>query len=131
MPDQSPVYTNIATVSASSGNVAAATATATIPAVAGKRTYISGFEVTASGATGALVVNVTVVGLLGGTRTYAFSAPAGVAVGATPLVVTFSPALQASADNTAIVVSMPTLGAGNTNACINATGFNVLGVTFP
>ncbi len=130
MPDQSPVFSNVTTVSASSGNVAAATATATLPAVAGKRTYINGFSVTGSGATGALVVNVTVVGLLGGTQTYVYTVPAGAALAAPGLVVNYPIALPASADNTAIVVSLPTVGAGNTNTCVNAYGFNVQGATF-
>jgi hypothetical protein len=125
MPDASPVYTNVATVSASSGNVAAATATATIAAVSDKTNYLSGFVVTGSGATAGLPVNVTVTGLLGGTQTYTFTAPTGALVGATPLHINFPIALPASATNTAIVVSMPTLGAGSTNAAINAFGFTV------
>lgn len=110
-------------VSASSGNVTNAAAVATLAAVASKTNYLSGFQITAAGATAAACVNATVVGLLGGTRTYTFCAPAGVAVGATPLVVNFSPPLPASATNTAIVVTLPALGAGNTNAAASAQGY--------
>lgn len=107
----------------SSGNVANAAAVATLAAAAGLTNYLSGFEITGSGATGALVVNVTVTGLLGGTQTHVFTAPAGAAVGATPLVVRYNPPIPASDVNTAIVVTLPALGAGNTNACVVAHGF--------
>lgn len=113
-------------VVSSSGNVAAATATATLAAGgATVMTYISGFEVTAGGATAAATVNVTVTGVIGGTMTYSFSAATGVDAPSPPLVVEFNPPLQASALNTAIVVSMPTLGAGNAHAAINAHGFQL------
>lgn len=110
-------------VIASSGNVANASAAATLAAVASKTNYLSGFQITASGATVGADVSVTITGLLGGTITYTFNAPAGALVGATPLVVTFPYPLPASAVNTAIVVTCPALGAGNTNATANAQGY--------
>ncbi len=111
-------------VSASSGNVAAGTATATLAAGGGKRvTYICGFSATGGGATAASVVNLTVTNVVTGTMTYTFGAVAGVGVPDTPLVVQFNPCLPANASNTTIVVSMPSLGAGNTNAAVNAWGF--------
>lgn len=110
---------------ASSGNIAAATATATLAAALNRTTYISGFDVTGAGATAAAVVNLTITGLLGGTRTYTMVAPAGVTTSLTPLVVLFDPPLPASAPNTAIVVSLPTLGAGNTNVTVNAQGYQL------
>ena len=112
-------------INASSGNVANAAAVATLAAAAGKHTFLAGFALTAAGATGALVVNATVTGLVGGTATFTFTAPAGVAVGASPLVVTFDPPIRSSAQNTAIVVTLPALGAGNTNAAANAWGFQL------
>jgi hypothetical protein len=54
-------------LSAASGNVANASAAATLAGAATKTTYITGFVVTASGSTAALVVNGTVTGLIGGT----------------------------------------------------------------
>ena len=111
------------TIGATSGNVAAATATATLAATAAKTTYITGFDITGGGATAASVVVATVTGLLGGTMSYAIAVPAGVTLGITPLIVNFSPPLPASAVNTAIVVSVPSLGAGNTNCVANARGF--------
>lgn len=107
----------------SSGNVANAAAVATITGKAQQNTYITGFEVTAGGATAGACVNATVTGVLGGTMTYTFCTPTGAAVQAMPLVVQFSPPLRSSAVNTNIVVTLPALGAGNTNATAVAHGY--------
>jgi hypothetical protein len=113
-------------VNATSGNIAANTATATLPAVTGKTNFLTGFEITAGGATGAAVVTATITGLISGTMNYTFATPAGATLGATPLVVSFpGGGLQASGTGVAIVVSMPTLGSGNTNTTINAHGYVV------
>ena len=113
----------ITPLSESSGNVANASAAATLPAVAGKTTYITGFTATAAGATAASVAELTVGGLGGGTQTFIFVFPAGVTVQATTLNVKFEPPLPASAADTAIVVTLPAGGSGNTNAAVVATGF--------
>lgn len=108
----------------SSGNVAAATATATLPAgSASQFTYITGFEFTYGGATAASLVTCTVTNLKGGTLSYTVAPPAGATLGGTPLIVPFSPALPSSAVATSIVVSCPSMGAGNTNATMTAHGF--------
>jgi len=112
-------------LSASSGNVANASAVATLSGASGKTTYISGFQVTGAGATAASVVSVTVAGLLGGTATYTLVAPAGATTTLQPLTVSFYPALPASATNTSIVVTVPALGAGNTNVTCNAQGYRI------
>lgn len=112
-------------VTASSGNVAAATASAALPAVASVLNYVTGFTVTAGGATSAAIVNVTLVGVLGGTMTFNFGAAAGATVMSTPLVVVFPVPVPATAVNTAITLSMPTLGAGNTNAAVMIHGFKI------
>ena len=112
-------------LNASSGNVANAAATATLNAVANKTAYLTGFEVTGSGATAALPVSVTITGLLGGTLTYTYVAAAGALAANAPLIVEFNPPLPASAQNTNIVVSCPALGAGNTNNSVNVHGFNL------
>lgn len=108
-----------------SGNVANATAAASLAAVSGKTNYITGFQVTASGATGALVVNVTVTGVITGTMTYTFVFPAGATAAAAPLTVSFPRAVPASAANTAITVSCPASGTGGTNAAVNVQGFDM------
>lgn len=115
----------VTATAASSGNVAAGTATATLGAVAGKTNYISGFEITGAGATAGSAVVATIVGTLGGTLSYIIAVPTGATVGVLPLVVEFSPPLPASAVNTAIVVSAPSFGAGNTNAAVVAHGYQI------
>lgn len=110
-------------LTSASGNVAAAVATATLAGAAGVTTYITGFEVTGAGATAALVVNVTVTGTVSGALTYTYTAVAGATLANQSLVVTFFPAIPASAVNTSIVVSCPSLGAGNTNNTVVAHGY--------
>ena len=110
-------------VTASSGNVANASAAATLAAAAAKTTWITGFAITASGATVGSVVTATVTGAITGTLSFTFAVPTGATVGATPLVVNLANAIPASAVNTAIVVTLPALGSGNTNAAVSAWGF--------
>ena len=112
-------------VTSSSGNVAAATATSTLAGAASKTTYLSGFAVTGAGATAGSVVNGTVTGLLGGTMTFAVPVATGATVGNLPIFLDFNPPLPASAVNTAIVVSVPSLGAGNTNSAVSAWGYQI------
>jgi hypothetical protein len=69
-----------------------------------------------------LPVTVTVTGL-DNTLSYTYSAAAGVLVANQPLVVSFPQPLPASAVNTAIVVTCPALGSGNTNNTVTAHGF--------
>jgi hypothetical protein len=125
-----PIYTYSplppgAPIVAASGNVANTNAVATLAAAPGKTTFITGFRCDAAGATAGLAVSLTVAGLLGGTLTYAFTFPTGAAVGAWPVEHLFVPPLAASTVNTAIVVTLPAGGAGNTNATCNATGFQL------
>lgn len=112
-----------AQVTATSGNAANAIATATIPAVAAKTNYITGFDVTGSGATAALPAVVTVSGLLGGSITYTYNFAAGALVGNTPLIVRFPHPIAASATNTAISVACGASGTGGTNNVVNAYGY--------
>jgi hypothetical protein len=112
-------------VTATSANQANAQAVATLAAAVGKTTFITGFQVTASGATAGLPVTVTVAGVITGTMNYTFTFPAGVLVPATPLVVAFPTPVPGSAVNTAIVVTLPASGAGGTNATVAAQGFQL------
>lgn len=124
---QTSSYPSGATVVvATSGSVAASTATATLAGTSGKTTYISGFSVTGSGATVGTVVNVTVTNLIGSvTFTYPVAAVAGVLGMNTPLIVSFPNPIPASASNTSIVVSCPSLGTGNTNNAVNVFGYQL------
>lgn len=106
-------------------NVAHAAAVATLAAAAGVTNWLTGFEVTFGGATGASLVTVTVAGTKGGSPQYTIAVPAGVTLAGTPLIVPFNPPLQATGANVAITVSVPDLGVGNTACTVVATGFQV------
>lgn len=114
----------------SSGNVAASSAVATLPKAAGFTTYITGFDISGSGATGASIIQVTVTGLPTaiGTLTFNVVIPAGAttAIGGTGnpgyIPIRFPDPIPASAANTAIVVTAPSFGSGNTAACVTAYG---------
>ncbi len=109
---------------ATSGDVAAATAAATLAAVAGKTTYITGFTFTSTGSTSATTVDITVTDGTW-TMTFVFVSVAGATTVNPQLIINFPYPIPASATNTTIVASSPTLGSGNLHACMNATGFQL------
>jgi hypothetical protein len=115
--------TDATPLASSSGTVAAGAATATLTATVGHKVYICGFAMTSTGSTAAAVVAPTVTGAFGGTQTYAYASVAGVTLANQSLVVTYTPCLAASAASTNIVVTLPSLGAGSTNATTNAWGY--------
>jgi len=123
MPAHAQYVGQSPSVAASSGDVAATTATATIAAVAGKTNYLGGVSITGGGATAAAAVACTITGLIGGTLT--LDAPVStVAAGAQPpVVIAFNPPQQATAPNVAIVASCPTMGVGNLHAAVTAWGY--------
>src|SRR5262249_39486312 len=104
----------------SSASVAATATSATLPAVAGKTTYIEGFDVCGGGATAGSQVSITITGLASqATMTVVLNVVAGAAVGVGTgglFSVRFPTPLPASAANTTIVVNLPSLGSGNTGA---------------
>ena len=110
-------------VTATSGTVAAANAVATIAAVAGRTNYITGFDISGGGATLGSLVVVTVAGLQGGSIPFTLSVTAGVLLGNPMMSKQFPSPLPASGPNTAITVTCPSLGAGNTNNVSNAYGY--------
>lgn len=112
-------------ITATSGNVANAIATATLPAAIGKQTWITGFEVTGTGATGVLVVTVTITNTISGTLSYTYVFVAGVTTANQSLIVEFTKAIPSSAVNTTIVVTCPASGAGGTNNVVNAHGYQL------
>jgi hypothetical protein len=112
------------TVSNSASGTTAAVV-ATLPALAGRSTYLCGFSYQGSDATAGQVGVVAVTNVTGGTMNFAYPT---LALGATvpqpgPLTVTFTPCLAATAQNTTIVVTGPALGAGATVATVNAWGY--------
>ena len=120
---QSPLPAGATPVNSASGNVANAAATATLNGAAGVFTWLTGFEITGAGATGASVVLVTVTGTQGGTLTYVLVVPAGATTSIVPLIVEPPSPIRSSAVNTNIVVNAPAFGAGNTNAAAVAHGY--------
>jgi hypothetical protein len=117
-----PTIAVIGTALGVSASVANAANNQTLAAVTGKTTYITGFVISGLGATAAGSIIVTVTGLVN-TLYYVVGIPAGVAVALTPFQVSFSPALPASAPNTAIVLNVPAYGTGNLTACASLQGF--------
>lgn len=120
-----PAAAGVIVLQSSSGNVAAAAATAFLAQFGGQTTYLAGFTVTGGGATAGSIVTGTITGLLGGTQSFTIPVATGATVGNLPYTVNFNPALPASASNTAITVSVPSLGAGNTNSTVSAWGYRV------
>lgn len=112
-------------ITAASGNVSNATASATLLGTSDKTTYITGFEISGSGATLGSAVTVTVTGTITGTLSYTYAAVAGALLGNSPLIVQFTKPIPASATNTNIVVSCPALGSGNTNNTVVAHGYQL------
>lgn len=106
-----------------SAAAAASANNVTLAGAAGATTFITGFEITGDGATAAGDVTVTVTGILGGTKTYHLAIPTVVAPSNVSLIVQYSRPIPALALNTAIVVNVPSFGAGNTFAAVTAHGF--------
>ncbi len=112
-------------ITATTGNMANFNDSAHLAAASGKTTYISGFEVSGSGATGALVVTVSVNNTVSGNMLYTYVFVAGVTTANTPLIVEFSRAIPANAPNTEITVNCPASGAGGTNNVVSAHGYQL------
>ena len=68
-------------------------------------------------------MTATVTGVVGGTESYTVCAPAGPGVGAAPLTIQYTSPVLASGPGVAISVSVPALGAGNTNTTVNVHGY--------
>jgi hypothetical protein len=110
-----------------STNTGNAQVVATLPAVAGKVNWLEGFDITGTGATAALAIEVVVGGLASAMK-MEFGVAAGVLAPVNPTgpgiySIRFPEPLPASAVNTAITVTVPAFGAGNTNAAVTAYGF--------
>ena len=110
----------------SSGNVAAANAVATFPAVASVTNYVTQIAITGAGATAAAIVVATLTGLLGGTASFVYGAQTGATAAQAPFTIFFGPqGVPASAVNIALVLTLPSLGLGNTNAAVEMWGYQV------
>jgi hypothetical protein len=96
---------------------------ASIGGAAGSTTFITGFEITGAGATAASTIAVSVFNVLGGTKTYFLTIPAGAGVGLTPLIVEYARPIPAIGPGTVIQVSVPSFGPGNLFAAVTVHGF--------
>jgi hypothetical protein len=86
--------------------------------------FLTGVHCSYLGATAAGGVTATITGLLGGTKSFVVPVPAGVTVGAQIInLFTGGPPIPASAVNTAITLSVPALGAGNTTTYCSLYGY--------
>lgn len=107
-------------ITASATGTTAATV-ATLAATSGKTTYISGFTITAD-ATAAVAGSATVAGTVTGSLNYIQSV--GTATVAQILTQSFSPAIPASATNTAITITSAAAGVGG-NTAVTAWGYQL------
>lgn len=93
---------------------------ASLPAVASKTNYITGFSVTTQGGSAAAAGAVTITGTITGTLTFEVGGAAGNPV---QVFVQFPSPIPASATNTAITVNVPALGANTGAAACTIYGF--------
>jgi hypothetical protein len=101
---------------------AAAEAVAALPAVASKRNYLSGFAISGGGATAASVVRATITGI-GVTWGIDIGVPAGVDLAIAPIIISLPNPIPASAVNTAITLTVPSFGSGNTDVSVAIWGY--------
>jgi len=99
--------------------------TPTLPGVPGKITYITGLQITATGATASAATGASLAGVTGPTQTIIVTAPVGPTTAAPPIVINFNPPLPASAVNTPIILTVPALGAGNAACSASMQGFQL------
>lgn len=126
MPSAFTISQGQTTITGTSGNLANGSAVATLAAASGKTTCIIGFDITGTGATVGLPVVITVAGLIGGSMTFTHAAVAGALLPNNMMSIRFPDGgIPANAVNTAITVTCPALGAGNTNNVVNAYGYQV------
>lgn len=104
---------------------AAAQVVATLAAAAGKYNYLTGIIISGLGATGATGVIVVVDGILGGPISFTVPILAGATTAIIPFIWNPTVPLRSSDVNTAITVTVPSFGTGNTSARVVATGFQV------
>lgn len=99
---------------------------ATMPAVPGFRNVLCGFDISGGGATAASAISITTTGCAAGTNpALRLVVPAGATTNAANTA--WSPkyplGIEAALVNTAISVTVPAFGAGNTGAAINLYGY--------
>ena len=115
-----PRHNSVPVTNAGTGTTGAVVAT--LPAAAGKITYICGFSVSPGSA--ATAITITVVMVANSTFTWAVGAPVtAVGTTGTTLTQTFNPCVPASGSNTTITVTSGALGTSGVNNDVNAWGY--------
>ncbi len=129
LPEMPGEPSPLAVLLAVSTSGAAAALAPALPAVTGKTTWVTGFDVTGGGATGASVIDINITGLATaiGTLHWGMNVLAG-ATGPVNtqggLSIRFPTPLSASAVASAITLNVPSFGTGNTEAAAVIYGFS-------
>lgn len=110
-------------VKGQSGNVAAASAVATLTGVALKTTHLEAVIIKAMGATSAACVQLAITGLDVGTINWDYCVGAGATTPQPSDIIWFNDPLNAASAGGNIVVTLPSLGTGNLNASVTALGY--------
>ncbi|HZS57544.1 MAG TPA: hypothetical protein VFA65_24300 [Bryobacteraceae bacterium] len=113
-----------ASVQFSSAHGGATNVTASFGGASGVTTYLNGFIITSSGSTSAAAVNATVSDGHW-TLNFAYVTQSGVTTSNLPYVVNFPTPLPATTQQTAITITLPSLGTGNTQAAVVIYGFDL------
>jgi len=116
---------NALPLDAASVDTAAGAISISFPAVAGWVNYVAGYRCDGTGATAASVVLVVLGGLIGPAMGIPVAVPAGVGIQDLSVQGAFDPPIPSLAPNTAIILQMPSLGAGSLHATCSMWGFRV------
>lgn len=101
--------------------------TAQFVGASGRTVYMTGFQITGTGATATSVIVVSTTNFIA-TQNWYLVIPAGVALPVVPggiFAVSFNPPLPANALGVWPQVNVPGFGAGNTSAAINIQGYMI------
>ena len=111
---------------ASTSTTVNATSSPSLPAAAGKTTYLTGVHISGLSATTLTGVAATVGNTLGGDVRIYVDVPAVASKGAiNPVEIVFNPPLPATAVNTAISGNLPAFGAGSAAQTMTLIGFQL------
>jgi len=124
-------YLGVIPLAWGSGNCPNGLAMAHLTPTQNSTAYLSGFIVTGSGSVGGSVVLVTVEGLLGGTRSFAYGFEAGVNKVNTPLAFNFNPPLPGISPGAQILLTVPAGGSGNLNSMATIYGYAATAAPIP
>ena len=108
---------------ASSDSAASAVQTS-LPAVAGQRNYVVYAQCRGSGATASSSIVATITGLLGGTISIPVTVPT-IAGGDWTASLSIPTGWPAAANNSAVVIQVPSAGAGNLHSACSILGYTV------